>query len=95
MRPNPMQSHELVGAVLTKGHSVVRAWRELLGFAQTQLAKLMDVTYAAFARFERSGAKPREASRERVAKAMRLSSDLLDWCSSLYEFDARTTDNKT
>jgi predicted RNase H-like HicB family nuclease len=71
--------NEIVGAVLTKGHSVVRAWREHLGMTQAQLAKKMQLTQAAVAQFEIPGAKLRKASRDNIAKAMGVSSELLDW----------------
>jgi ribosome-binding protein aMBF1 (putative translation factor) len=71
--------NEVVGAVLTKGHSVVRAWREHLGMTQAQLAKKMQLTQAAVAQFEVPGAKLRKASRDKISKAMGISSELLDW----------------
>lgn len=71
--------NEVVGAVLTKGHSVVRAWREHLGLTQVQLAKRMQMTQAAIAQFELPGAKLRKASRDKLAEAFGISSELLDW----------------
>jgi ribosome-binding protein aMBF1 (putative translation factor) len=71
--------NEVVGAVFTKGHSVARAWREHLGMTQAQLAKKMQLTQAAVAQFETPGAKLRRASRDKIAKAMGIASELLDW----------------
>jgi ribosome-binding protein aMBF1 (putative translation factor) len=71
--------NEVVGAVLTKGHSVVRAWREHLGMTQAEIAKRMKITQAAVAQFELSNAKLRKASRDKIAKAMGISGELLDW----------------
>jgi ribosome-binding protein aMBF1 (putative translation factor) len=71
--------NEVVGAVLTKGHSVVRAWREHLGLTQAQLAKKMKLTQAAVAQFELPDAKLRKASRDKIAKALGIPEALLDW----------------
>jgi ribosome-binding protein aMBF1 (putative translation factor) len=71
--------NEVVGAVLTKGHSVVRAWREHLGLTQAQLAKRLQMTQAAVAQFELPRAKLRKSSRDKIADALGISGEMLDW----------------
>ena len=69
--------HEVVSATVD-GATPMRAWREYLGLTQAELAARLGVTQAAYAQTE-AAARPRKASRARVAAAMRLSAEQLDF----------------
>lgn len=60
------------------GATPMRAWREHLRMAQSQFARRLKVTQAAYAQME-AAAHPRKSSLERVARAMRISSEQLDF----------------
>lgn len=66
--------HDVVNAMFDgKGMSPARAWREHLGLTQTEVAARMGISQAALAQME-SAARPRKASRERLAVALGIES---------------------
>ena len=71
--------NEVVNLAFDNGWSAARAWREHLGLTQVAVAKRMDVTQAAVAQFEAPDAKLRKASRDKLAVALGLTGDQLDW----------------
>ena len=69
--------HEVVSATVD-GASPMRAWREYLGLTQADVAARLEVSQAAYAQTE-NAARPRKATIARVAAAMRLSAEQLDF----------------
>ncbi len=65
---------------LTFGHdwSPMRAWREHLGLTQAEVAARANMTQGAYAQMENS-AKPRRANLKKIAAAMGLSAEQLDF----------------
>ncbi|WP_426318682.1 helix-turn-helix domain-containing protein [Pseudoduganella sp. R-43] len=61
--------HEVVGMIVLNGWSPIRAWREHLGVTQQEMAERLGISQPAFAQQE-SSARPRKATRERVAAAL-------------------------
>ena len=69
--------HEVVSATVD-GASPMKAWREHLGLTQAEIAGRLCVSQAAYAQTERA-AHPRKATIVKVAKAMRIAVEQLDF----------------
>lgn len=69
--------HEIVSATVD-GATPMRAWREHLRLTQSQVAKRLKVTQAAYAQME-AAAHPRKTTLDRVARALRISLEQLDF----------------
>lgn len=70
---NDLIPHEVVGLVVKKGFTLVRAWREYLSLTQKEVAENMGITQAALSQMESGEKKLRKATLEKLAKAMGLS----------------------
>lgn len=68
--------HEVVSRIVD-GATPIRAWREYLNLTQEEVAVRMGVSQPAFAQQE-SVAKPRKATREKIAKAFGINSSQLE-----------------
>lgn len=66
----PTIPHAVVSRMVD-GASAARAWREHLQLTQETVAKRMGISQAALAQIERS-VRPRPATRERLAAALRI-----------------------
>jgi len=62
--------HEVVGLTITKGYTLVRAWREYLKLTQAEVAERMGITQAAFSQMEAGNTRLRKATVEKLAAAM-------------------------
>ena len=71
--------NQVVNLAFDNGWSPARAWREHLNLTQAAVAKRMQVSQAAVAQFEVSGAKLRKATRDRLAAALGLTGEQLAW----------------
>ena len=69
--------HAVVSAVVD-GARPMAAWREHLRLTQTEIAERMGVSQAAYAQME-SVARPRKLTLEKVASAMGLVVEQLNW----------------
>jgi predicted transcriptional regulator len=69
--------HEVISATVD-GASPMKAWREYLRLTQAEVAERMGVTQAAYAQTE-AAARPRKATVARVAAALRLTVEQLDF----------------
>ena len=65
--------HEVVGLTLHNDWSLIRAWREHLGFTQTQMAEGLGVSQSTYSSMEAVDAKPRKSTRERIAAVLGVS----------------------
>lgn len=72
--PNAVMEKVIVGKM-----KPIRAWREHLGLTQTEMAERLDITQAAFAQFEATSARPRKSTLKRIAEAMGLTLDQVDF----------------
>ena len=68
--------HEVVSHIVD-GATTVRAWREHLNLTQDEVAKRLGISQPAFAQQE-SVAKPRRATREKIAAAFGIHADQLE-----------------
>ena len=57
----------------------IRAWREQLGLTQAEVATRMGISQAAFAQIEAPGARPRKSTLRRVAQALGIQLEQLDF----------------
>jgi DNA-binding XRE family transcriptional regulator len=73
--------HEVMGFVIKKKMTPIRAWREHLGFTQEEIATRMGISQSAYARMERGQAAPRIATLKNIAEAMGVHYSQLDWGS--------------
>jgi DNA-binding XRE family transcriptional regulator len=71
--------HEVMGFIIKKKMTPIRAWREHLGLTQEEVATRMAVSQSAYARMERGHAVPRIATLKSIAKAMGINYSQLDW----------------
>jgi DNA-binding XRE family transcriptional regulator len=69
--------HEVVGMMVKNDWTPVRAWREHLALTQQQVAERMGISQSAYAQQE-VGTKLRKASRDKIAAALGIATDLLD-----------------
>ena len=67
--------HEVV-SLMVDGFSAARAWREYRGLTQAAVARRMRISQPALAQIEVS-ARPRKATRERLAKALGIAVEQL------------------
>jgi predicted transcriptional regulator len=71
-----MIPHEVVSQIVD-GATPIRAWREHLNPTQEEVAKRMGISQPAFAQQE-TVAKPRKATREKIAAAFGITSEQLE-----------------
>lgn len=69
--------NEVVGYMVKEDLTPTAAWRKHLGLSQAQVASRIGITQPAYAQQE-AAAKPRKVTREKIAKALGISPDLLD-----------------
>lgn len=69
--------HEVVSATVD-GASPMKAWREYLGLTQAEVAARLGVSQAAYAQTE-AAARPRKSTVARVAAALRIAIEQLDF----------------
>lgn len=69
--------NEVVGYMVKEGLSPAAAWRKHLGLSQAEVASRIGITQPAYAQQE-TAAKPRKATREKIAAALGIAPDLLD-----------------
>lgn len=69
--------NEVVGYMVKEGMTPIGAWRKHLGLTQMQMAERLGISQPAYAQQE-AAAKPRKATREKIAAALGIAPDLLD-----------------
>lgn len=69
--------NEVVGYMVKEGLTAIGAWRKHLGLTQSEVASRIGISQAAYAQQE-AAAKPRKATRAKIADALGISADLLD-----------------
>ncbi len=70
--------NEVVNLTFNRDWSPMHAWREHLGLTQAEVAARANMTQGAYAQMENS-AKPRRGSLKKIAKAMGLSVEQIDF----------------
>lgn len=71
--------NEVVERVIMNKLTPIRAWREHLGLTQAEVAARMEISQAAFAQLEAPEARPRQSTLRRVAQALGIQLDQLDF----------------
>ena len=74
----PTIPHEVVSATVD-GLSPVKAWREYLKLTQSDIATRLDISQSAFAQMERPDANLRISSLQKLADAMGIVTEQLDF----------------
>jgi len=69
--------NEVVGLMVEESLTPAGAWRRHLGLSQQEVAERIGITQPAYAQQEQA-AKPRKATRERIAQAFGIAPALLD-----------------
>jgi len=77
VRPKGTIPHAVVEANLIGDISLPRAWREHLGLTQKEVAKKAGMTQAALSQLEKTKARPRKATLEKLARALDLTVEQL------------------
>lgn len=70
--------HEVMLLMTENGWSIIRAWREYLGVTQVEMAARLDIRQPSYASMEAPDARPRKATRKRIAAALGLQLDQID-----------------
>ena len=68
--------NEVVNLMFNQKMTLARAWREYLGLTQDEVAAKMGMTQSALAQIE-SSAKPRKATRQKLAEALGINIEQL------------------
>ena len=71
--------NEVVERVIISKTTPIRAWREHLGLTQTQVAEKMAISQAALTQLEAADARPRKSTLRRVAQALGIQLEQLDF----------------
>lgn len=69
--------HAVVKLHIKNGYSMIRAWREHLGFTQAEAAKKIAVSQSAFAQMENADGNPRTGTLKKIAEAFGLELEQL------------------
>ena len=69
--------NEVVGYMVKENLSPAAAWRKHLGLSQAQVAERIGISQSAYAQQEQA-ASPRKATRQKIAAALGIATDLLD-----------------
>ncbi len=69
--------HEVVSASVD-GDSMIKAWREYLGFTQRVLADRIGISQPTLAKLEKADANPRKSTLKKIADAMGIKPAQLD-----------------
>jgi hypothetical protein len=77
-RQENLVPNEVVNLTFDHDWSPMRAWREHLGLTQAEVAARSNMTQGAYAQMENS-AKPRRASLKKIARAMGVTVEQLDF----------------
>ncbi len=75
---DPTIPHAVVSASVD-GASPARAWREHLGLSQAEVATRMNISQPAYAQMEADHDRLRKRTRERIADALGIAADQLDF----------------
>lgn len=75
---DPTIPHAVISATVD-GASPVRAWREYLGISQADVADRMGISQSAYSQMEASHDRLRKNTRERIAAALCIAADQLDF----------------
>jgi len=70
--------HEVMSLKVANDWSLIRAWREYLGLTQAEVARRLEVRQPTYARMEAPDARPRLATRQRIAAALGVSAGQLE-----------------
>jgi len=70
--------HEVMRLAVKNDWSMIRAWREHLSLTQTEMARRLEIRQPSYAALEAPGAKPRKATRQRLAAAMGITLEQLE-----------------
>lgn len=70
--------HDVISATVD-GATPARAWREHLSISQREVAERMGISQPAYAQMEAAAAKMRKRTRERLAKALGILPEQLDF----------------
>jgi DNA-binding XRE family transcriptional regulator len=71
--------NEVVERVIMGKLTPIRAWREHLGVTQSEIAARMGISQAALAQIEAPEARPRKTTLRRVAQALGIQLEQLDF----------------
>lgn len=74
---NDLIPNEVVGYMVKDDLTIVGAWRKHLGLSQAQVAERIGISQSAYAQQEQA-AKPRKATRQKIAAALGIAPSLLD-----------------
>jgi DNA-binding XRE family transcriptional regulator len=79
IQDNQTIPHEVMGFIVNKKISPIRAWREHLGLTQAAVAARMGVNQATYARMESGKSLPRVATIKNIAQALGIRYSQLNW----------------
>lgn len=69
--------HEVLKLEVENNWSGIRAWREYLGFTQTEMARCLSISQSAYSKMESPNANLRKTTKMRIAKALGITLEQL------------------
>jgi transcriptional regulator with XRE-family HTH domain len=72
----PTFPHKVIGFEI-KFDNIIKAWRTFLKMTQKELAQKAGITQATLSQMEKPGARPHGATLKKIAKAIKVDSELL------------------
>ena len=77
VEPRSAIPHEVVGMVINKGYSLIKAWRVYLKFSQKEIAMALDISQSAISQIEKSGKTPKVHTINKLAEIYNVNPELL------------------
>jgi len=71
--------HEVIRLSVKNGWSMIRAWREHLDLTQAEIAQRLEIRQPSYAAMEAPDAKPKKVTRQRIATAMGITLEQMDF----------------
>jgi len=71
--------HEVMRLAIKNGWSMIRAWREHLNLTQSEMAHRLEIRQPSYAAMEAPDAKPKKATRQRIAAVMGIALEQLEF----------------
>lgn len=70
--------HQVVEKHILENKSLPRAWREYKGFSQEEIAKRMGISQESYSQMEKSKARLRKTTKQRIATALEITVDQME-----------------
>lgn len=77
VEPRTALPHEVVGMVINKGYSLIKAWRTYLRLTQKDIARALGISQSAVSQIESVDGSPRGSTLQKLANVFNVDPELL------------------